>query len=270
MNKLLIALTLLVFAVIPSYSSAQISVRSQLSHDEVVAPGTSYQGSILIRNDSDEIQQAKLYQTDYSFQSDGTNLFGNAGESPRSNATWIELGTTSMLVPPREAVTISYRVHVPSSTPLEGSFWSVIMVEGVPKSSAESTDNDSPDNALGITQVTRYGVQVATHIEGTGAAALEITNTALTKSEDGIASLQLSVKNNGDKMVRPEVWIELYDMSGNTVGRRDGINNRLYPSTSVNQNIKLGKLEIGTYRALVIMDAGNDEIFAGEFTLNIN
>jgi hypothetical protein len=270
MSKLFILLTALVLAANPSFSSAQISVRSQLSHDEVVGPGASYQGSILIRNDSDEIQQAKLYQTDYSFQSDGTNLFGTAGEDARSNASWIDLGTTNMLVPPHEAVTISYRVRVPASTELEGTFWSVIMVEGVPRNSTESLDNDEKEQALGITQVTRYGVQVATHIQGTGSAALEITETALTKSEDGAAHLQLAIKNNGDKMVRPEMWVELYDMSGKAVGRRNGLNSRLYPATSVKQNINLGKMDVGTYRALVIMDAGDDEIFAGEFTLNIN
>lgn len=270
MNKTLLLLLALILGVIPSTSSAQISVRSQLSHDESTTPGGSYSGSILIRNDTDEIQQAKLYQTDYSFQSDGTNYFGTPGETERSNAAWIELGTSSLVVPPRESVTISYRVRVPSEVPLNGTFWSVIMVEGVPKNSAESLSNNTPDNSLGLIQVTRYGVQVATHIEGTGSAQLEITDSAFTRAEDGSASLKLSIANNGDKMVRPEMWVELYDEAGKAVGKRDGLNNRLYPGTSVQQNIKLGKLDIGTYRALVIMDAGSDEVFAAEFTLNVN
>ncbi|NQV72681.1 hypothetical protein HQ496_06130 [bacterium] len=270
MNKKFLLLLALILLVNPSSSSAQISVRSQLSHDEVTGPGGSYSGSILIRNDTDEIQQAKLYKTDYSFQADGTNYFGIAGETERSNASWIDLGTSTLLVPPREAVTVSYRVTVPIETPLAGSFWSVIMVEGVPKNSAESLGNTTPDNSLGLVQVTRYGVQVATHIEGTGSAQLEIKDTAFTKSEDGVASLRLDIYNNGDKMVRPDMWVELYDQSGNAVGKRDGLNNRLYPGTSVQQNIKLGKLDAGTYRALVIMDAGSDEVFAAEFNLNIN
>ena len=269
MNKKLLLLLAMILGVIPSASSAQISVRSQLSHDEFISPGGSYSGSILIRNDTDEIQQAKLYQTDYSFQADGTNYFGTPGETERSNAAWIELGTTSLVVPPREAVTISYSVRVPQETPLSGTFWSVIMVEGVPKNSAESLENNTPDNSLGLIQVTRYGVQVATHIEGTGTAQLEIKDTALTQSEEGVASLRLDVANNGDKLVRPDTWVELYDESGNTVGKRDGLKNRLYPGTSVQQNIKLGKLSPGTYRALVIMDAGSDEVFAAEFTLTI-
>ncbi|MDA1028010.1 MAG: hypothetical protein O3B41_03035 [Bacteroidetes bacterium] len=269
MNKVLTILTALAIAVVPSVLTAQISVRSQLSHDQSSIAGSSYSGSILIRNDTDEIQQAKLYQTDYSFQSDGSNLFGTPGESDRSNASWIDLGTTSMMVPPREAVTISYRVNVPDSTNLEGTFWSIIMVEGIPKSSPESLDNNAK-SSLGVVQVTRYAVQVATHIEGTGSAILEIKETAFTKNDKGEATLQLNIGNNGDKMVRPEMWVELYDSSGNSAGRRDGLNNRIYPGTSIQQKIQLGKLKEGTYRALVIMDAGDDEVFAAEFTLNIN
>ena len=269
MNKLLVLLSLFTLVVIPSASRAQISVRSQLSHDEFTSPGGMYEGSILIRNDTDEFQQAKIYKTDYLFQADGSNYFGEPGDLERSNADWIELGTSTTMVPPHDAITVNYRVNVPVSTPLEGSFWSVIMVEGVPKSSPESNDNDDSEESLGVIQVTRYGVQVATHIEGTGGVQLEISETALTSTPENGTMLQMSVSNNGDKMVRPDVWVELYNTEGDAKGLRDGVPHRLYPGTSVKQSIKLGNLKPGSYRALVIMDAGDDEVFAAEFTLNI-
>ena len=270
MNKLKALFALLLLLAIPSASSAQISVRSQLSHDELSAPGGSYEGTILIRNDTDEFQQAKVYKTDYLFQADGSNYFGEPGSMDRSNANWIELGTTNAMVPPHDAITVSYRVRVPSSTPLEGSFWSIIMVEGVPKSSAESVSNDSPDEALGVIQVTRYGVQVATHIEGTGAVQLEINDSKLSNTPEKGTFLEMAVANHGDKMVRPDVWVELYDLEGKSFGRKEGTPHRLYPGSSAKQSIPLGDIPQGNYRALVIMDAGDDEVFAAEFNLNIN
>ncbi len=273
MSKVYPLLLGLVLMANPATSTAQISVRSQLSNDVVARPGESYEGSILIRNDTDEVQQAKIYQTDYLFQSDGTNYFGDPGLDDRSNANWVEISSSTMIVPPHEAVALSYRVHVPqtiASETLEGTFWSIIMVEGVPSTSPENLQNQTPDDALGVIQVTRYGVQIATHIEGTGAAELIITESAFTRTPDGEALLQISVANNGDKMVKPEVWIELYDSDGQALGRMDGLNNRIYPGTSVKQQIKLGELEPGNYRALVIMDAGDDEVFGAEFTLNID
>jgi len=273
MNKQFALIIAILMLAVPSSSKAQISVRSQLSQDTSARPGESYVGSILIRNDTDEIQQAKIYQTDYLFQSDGTNVFGDPGTIERSNAEWIDVASSSMMVPPREAIEVSYRVNVPmdvDAEPLQGSYWSMIMVEGIPKSSPENIENDVPDDALGIIQVTRYGVQVATHIEGTGAANLKISESALSKGEGNTTILQLSVENDGDKLVKPEIWVEIYDDSGNTLGRVDGVNNRIYPGTSVRQTINLGKLEIGHYRALVIMDGGDDEVFAAEYNLNID
>jgi len=273
MNRQFSLLLALLILAIPSTAKAQISVRSQLSHDTVAIPGESYVGSILIRNDTDDLQQAKIYQTDYLFQSDGTNFFGDPGELERSNAGWIDISASSMMVPPRQAVTLSYRVNVPadaSELDLEGSYWSIIMVEGIPKSSPENIENDVPEDALGLIQVTRYGVQVATHIAGTGAAELSITQSALSRDESNGATLQLNVSNTGDKLVRPEIWIELYDSEGKAMGRMEGLNNRIYPGTSVMQQIKLGALSEGSYRALVIMDAGDDEVFGAEYTLNID
>ncbi len=270
MNRISIFIALLSLVAIPSASLAQISVRSQLSHDEYTNPGGVYEGSILIRNDTNEFQQAKIYKSDYSFKSDGTNYFGTPGDLERSNADWIEIGTSTTMVPPNDAITVNYRVNVPASTPLEGSFWSIIMVEGVPKSSPESTNNEDEKESLGVIQVTRYGVQVATHIEGTGSVQLEISDTALTSTPENGTMLQMSVSNIGDRMVKPDVWVELYNEEGDAKGREEGVPHRLYPGTSVMQSIKLGNITPGTYRALVIMDAGDDEVFAAEFTLNIN
>jgi len=273
MKRILTLATIILFGAIYSPAMAQISVRSQLSHDENVEPGQQYSGVILVRNDSDESQQAKVYQTDYLFQSDGTNYFGDPGKLDRSNANWIDLGISQVVIPPRESVEITYRVSVPESIDgiaPSGSFWSIIMVEGIPKNSAENLENELPDNSYGVVQVTRYGVQIASHLENNTGAELTITESQLTRSEEEESTLNLAVSNDGYLLVRPDVWVELYAEDGSAIGRIEGQKSRLYPGTSVTQRIKLGKLKPGAYRALVIMDAGEEDVFGAEFTLNID
>jgi len=264
---------LLFLVAIPSTTQAQISVRSQLSHDQTVEPGESYVGTITVRNDTEKVQQAKIYQSDYSFQSDGTNFFGEAGQMARSNANWVNIGATTLMVPPGESIEVPYEVRVPETIEGEapnGSYWSMIMVEGVPENSFENLNNNEKPEGLGIVQVTRYGVQIASHIAGTGAPALAIRESSLSKSEENEAFLRIAVANEGDRFVQPEIWIELYSADGTPVGRKDGVNNRMYPGTSVSQSITLGELEPGNYRALVILDAGGDDVFGAEYTLNID
>lgn len=255
-------------------ASAQISVRSALSDDREALPGSTYEGEIRVKNETDEVQQAKVYQTDYLFYSDGSNIYGEAGRDERSNASWTELSASVLTIQPGETLPVSYIVNVPKESEtaaFEGSYWSMIMIEAVPKESPESTiDPTAVEPQYGVLQIMRYGIQIATHITGTGNSTLEMSETGLIKMDDGGTALAVSVENSGSRMVRPELWVELYDEAGTAFGRHDGIQNRIYPGTSVRQQIKLGKLEPGAYRALVILDAGEDEVYGAEYRLNVN
>ncbi len=253
---------------------SQISIRSPLSDDRDAVPGTSYEGEIRVRNETDQVQQAKIYQTDYLFYSDGSNIYGDPGLDARSNAGWTRISASVLTIPPHETLPVSYVVDVPSSLDGEavvGSYWSMIMIEAVPKTSPESTVDRTADTPqYGVLQIMRYGIQVATHISGTGEGTLNMSDTELTKLDDGVSMLELSVENKGSRMVRPEMWVELYDDQGNAFGRHDGVQNRIYPGTSIRQKIHLGLLTPGNYRALVIMDAGEEEVYGAEYRLAVN
>ncbi len=274
MTSRIIGLLLLLGCVTSTVARGQISVRSALSDDQTVLPDTTYDGVIEVWNESDEMQQVHIYQTDYLFYSDGSNLYGDPGKLPRSNATWTEVDATTVSIPPGEWVPINYRVRVPETVDgveLEGSYWSMIMVEAVPKESPQSTLNpETGEPQYSLLQIMRYGVQVATHISNTGTNKLELSESALSQGHGNSAVLSISVENTGSRMIRPEMWIELYDESGSAVGRWDGIQNRIYPGTSVRQEVNLGELVPGSYRALVILDGGEESVFAAELSLAIN
>jgi hypothetical protein len=265
---------LLMLACLVQVSAAQISVRSDLSDDREVTPGSTYEGAIQVHNDTDEFQEAKIYQTDYLFYSDGSNFYGDPGQETRSNANWTRVSTPTVTLPPRSSTQVSYIVQVPTSQgsePLEGSYWSMIMVESVPKASPESTiDPETGEAQYALLQIMRYGVQVATHIVGTGQSVLQVPESNLELLEDDEVALRVIVENTGSRMIRPEIWIEIYGQDGTAFGRREGVQSRIYPGTSINQQIKLGHLDAGQYRALVILDGGGDEVFGAEYKLQLD
>ncbi|NNE69999.1 MAG: hypothetical protein HKN29_06500 [Rhodothermales bacterium] len=255
-------------------ATAQVSVRSDLSDDREVTPGSTYEGVIQVANDTDEIQEAKIYQTDYRFYSDGSNIYGDPGQDERSNANWMRVSAPTITLPPHSTGTITYSVTVPEmlgGTPLEGSYWSMIMVEAVPKESPESTINpETGEPEYALLQIMRYGVQVATHISGTGKSEIALPESGLERLDGGVVALRVIIENGGSRMIRPEIWVELYGEDGSAVGRRDGVQSRIYPGTSINQQIRLGELEPGKYRALVILDGGGDEVYGAEYTLALD
>ncbi len=250
--------------------SAQVSVIGELSQDKDAKPGDSYTGVIVVRNDTNEPQEAKVYQTDYSFQCDGTNNYGDPGTQPRSNAKWVAFSPSYLTLPPLATMAVNYTVTVPKDAEgkkLVGTYWSMLMVEGIQKGSAESSLPQKDKKAqMGIMQTIRYGIQIATTVAGTGSKKIEFLGAAIDTA-GGKRSLRIDIKNTGEIGMRPDVSAQLFDMQGTPLGKFPGVKYRIYPGTSVRQLIDVTSVPRGTYKALVVVDAGGDDVYGAQYTL---
>jgi hypothetical protein len=260
------AVLLLCFA-----AQAQVSVIGELSNDKEAKAGERYEGIISVRNDTNEPQEVKIYQTDYLFFRDGTNSYAEPGTVPRSNAKWVAFSPSYATIPPQSTSSINYTVTVPSDTPekkLVGSYWSMLMVEGIAKGSAESASNKDPKKSqMGIRQTIRYGIQIATHIAQTGTKKISFVETKLLPNENGKRMLQVDIENSGEIFIRPDVYVELFDDKGVSKGKFPGVRYRLYPGSSVRELIDLTSVAAGSYKAIVVVDAGGEDVYGAEYTL---
>ncbi|HEX6938883.1 MAG TPA: hypothetical protein VF158_05685 [Longimicrobiales bacterium] len=252
-------------AVLPAGAPAQIAVQDNTLQQREARPGETYDGTIVVANLSDEPQEARLYQTDYLFFADGRAMYHEPGTDPRSNARWITVNPTSVTVPPRSKATVRYAVSVPSGSerPLSGSYWSAIMVEAVAPALAKAAGEEQ---GLGITTRIRYGVQVVTHIAGTGEVRLDFADPRIGTDAGGARSLEFDILNVGERSVPLDVRVELFDASGERAGTFRGAVRILHPGTSVRQRFALGALRAGAYEAVVTADTGS-EIFGAQYTL---
>ncbi|MEX2178912.1 MAG: hypothetical protein WD801_09395 [Gemmatimonadaceae bacterium] len=258
----LLALAALLFAA--DLAQAQISVVGNTVEERVASPGETYVGTIVVRNLTQEDQPVRIYQTDYLFFADGTSHFNDPGTSPRSNARWITPTVRSLLVPPNSEMTVTYSVVVPANDSLAGTFWSAVMVEGAPNEAGRSSGGRPQ---VGIGSVTRYAVQVATHIRTSGSRKVGFANSRFLTNPDSTQSFELEVQNVGERAYRPALWIEVYDEQGTLRANARQERGLLYPGTSLHQTFALGRLAPGTYRAIVFADSGEDAVFASQFTL---
>jgi hypothetical protein len=249
---------------------AQVSVIGELSQDKDAKPGDTYTGVIVVRNDTNEPQEAKIYQTDYSFQCDGTNNYGEPGTQPRSNAKWIAFSPSYLTLPALATMAVNYTVTVPKDLEgkkLVGTYWSMLMVEGIQKGSAESSLPQKDNKAqMGIMQTIRYGIQIASSIINTGTKKIEFLGVAIDTT-GGKRAFRIDIKNTGDIGMRPDVTLQLFDSKGAPVGKFPGVKYRIYPGTSVRQLIDVKSVPQGTYKALVVVDAGGDDVYGGQYTL---
>jgi hypothetical protein len=247
---------------------ADVLVKGGLTHEKEAAIGQSYDGSLELQNNGDKPAEVKVYQTDYFFYADGRVIYGEAGKLDRSNAHWITFGPKTFVIPPKETVAVRYTVKVPEDSSLAGTYWSMMMVEEVPASSPESTLARPDRVGMGVRQVFRYGVQFMTHIGQTGTRSIKFLATKLQK--EGVTQyLVLDVENSGQRMLRAEVYAELYDPRGTYMGKFAADALRLYPGTSGRFKIDLSKIPNDTYKTLVVVDCGGTNIFGANLNLII-
>jgi hypothetical protein len=246
----------------PVVARGQIAVLSSNVEEHEAAKGETYSGRIVIANPTSAPQPVRIYQTDYTFDAVGGNIFGDPGTSARSNASWVTPQSQRVVVPPRSELTVPYSVKVPSADSLKGTYWSMIMIAG-----AETAPKTSGGGGqVGIGQVVQYGIQVATHIGSTGRRAVKFANPSATHTAKG-AALDIDVISSGERATRPTLSVEIYDAQGVQRGKGKQVRGLLYPGTSLRQHFEFGALPPGTYKALIFADTGEDPVLAQQFTI---
>jgi len=252
----------------PSVTNAGISIIGSLTHEKKSnpGPGETYEGSILIKNTSAKPQEVKIYQTDYEFCFDGSNNYGPPGKLERSNANWLSFNPHWLIIPPDDTSTVNYTVKVPNDPNLVGTYWSMLMVEGIPESSLQSSQPEKNKAKIGVTQIFRYGIQMITHIGDTGERQLKFLKTELIREAER-RIFQVDVENIGQRWLRPLLWLEIYDENGTCIGRFEGGTKRIYPDTSVRYKIDITDVPNDNYKALMVADCGGDYIFGANYTL---
>lgn len=160
-------------------------------------------------------------------------------------------------------------VRVPSDA-ADGSYWSMLMVEGIPRGSAESTLGDAAEGEIqfGIVERVRYGVQIASHV-GAAAAHVEVVAAGIEAGEDGGKVLIVDVENVSDRMLDGPVYLDVFDADGAAHGRIEGTAARVYPGTSFRHRVDLAELAPGTYQALLVVDGGEAGVFGAQYTLDL-
>jgi hypothetical protein len=252
-------------------AAAQIEVSSSSLVEHAAHPGDHLEGAIVVRNVSAQEQEVRVYQTDYQFFADGRSDFARPGTAARSNAAWITLSPSRFRIGAGSTVRVGYVVTVPKdgATPLVGSFWSAVMIEGIAPGSAESAlRGSSPRVKVGVQVAIRQAIQIAVNVEGPPAhTAMRLDNSAIASGPGGQRELALDAVNTGEIAVRPMLRIEVFDDAGRRVARAEQQRGLIYPGSSVRQHFVLGAIPRGTYRAVVVADTGGDDLFGARFTL---
>ncbi|ATC63871.1 hypothetical protein CMV30_07875 [Nibricoccus aquaticus] len=268
---LLAALASLTIALAPAQPSplasstppaATIIVSGELTREFQLAPASSAEGQLVLRNTSATPGRARIYQLDYSLDADA-HIYTDPGQLPRSNAPWIELGERQPELAPGETRIVPFKVSVPSDPSRSGTYWSMIMVEGL---AADPQPENA--NAVSVRSVIRYGIQIITHVGGSASARPAISHQRIAAANDR-HSVCFDLANTGDRWLRPKMELRLFDGSGRSLGVFPAPTTRVYPGASAPQKFDLPALPAGDYLALIVLDT-DDELYGAQYRFRLD
>lgn len=259
------SLLFVIILIVVSFISADagIVVLNGLTHEYQVQPGESYRGTIQIQNAENKAKGVKIYQTDYWFSYTGESRHDSVGSVPRSNANWITYNPELMTLAANQTTAVEFEIKVPENDTLRGTYWSVIMVEGI-------VPPDTASHKTGVTINTsiRYAVQIITDVGETGKSDMQFLGLQMAKESDKNI-LNVMIANTGERLLRPELSLELFDESGNSVGVIKAESKKTYPGTSVKIVLPLEGINPGKYTGVLVADCDEDHIFGTNVSLEV-
>ena len=254
-------LSLLLISV--QFTKANIVILNGLTHENTAQPGENYRGYIQIQNTADSEKSVRVYLRDYWFSYTGESKHDPPGTLERSNSDWITFAPELMTLNPNEIATIDFEVKIPDNEELKGTFWSVLMVEGI-----VPPDTTNYSSGVTIRTAIRYAVQIVTNIGNSGTSDLRFAGLELSKQDENNI-LNVVIENTGERLLRPEVSIELFDETGNSAGVLKEERRKTFPGTSIKVSLVLEGIKPGNYTAILVADCDEDHIFGTNLSLEI-
>jgi hypothetical protein len=77
------------------------------------------------------------------------------------------------------------------------------------------------------------------------------------------------VENTGERLLRPELALELFDEAGNSVGVLKAESRKTFPGTSVLITLRLEGIKPGNYTGVLVADCDNDHVFGTNVSFEI-
>jgi len=237
-------------------------------------PGEEVTGMLVLEGTGERKQTLSLRVRDM-IQVAGEKQYRTAGTFERSNASWITGLPSQVTLEPGERLSLPYRLKMPATqrSDASGTYYSIILIEPVAVDPFVEEDDGSyraaTETTFVLKQRLRYGIQIISETTESGSVALNFVNPALDSKAEGV-NLRATLEHRGAQGVRVNVSLELFDSEGNlvsTVMKDD--DQYIYPQSSQVINLDLGSVAAGTYDAILIADAGPDNVFGVRYNLEV-
>ncbi|MBI4727279.1 hypothetical protein HY768_08690 [candidate division TA06 bacterium] len=174
---------------------------------------------------------------------------------------WLSINPIEFDLPQGASQQVRYTIKVPLEA--EGSHIGALFFHTKPQAALKRTGS----------QITaRVGCIILETVPGSGEKKAEVTGLAVKKpSARGPAVAEITLKNNGSLLLRPEGTLEIKNDRGFTLGKLMVNENReaVFPFSQRAFRLPLENIEPGRYALQATLDYGGAEILVAEARVNL-
>lgn len=137
------------------------------------------------------------------------------------------------------------------------------MVEGI-----IPPDTTKVNKGVTINTAIRYAVQIVTDIGKTGVFDIQFLGFEISKKDQN-NFLNVVIENTGERQLRPEIALELFDEKGNSEGLIKSERRKTFPGTSIMTSLNLEGIKPGKYSGVLVADCDEDHVFGTNVSFEI-
>lgn len=236
-------------------SHASVIIKNGLTHLHQINTTGKQRGSIVVANTGKTAERIKVYFNDLRVECSGTPIYSEPGENFGTLYPYINVDATDITLSANEEYEIIYDIDVTNASTKKGTLWSLIMVE-VEKPIAV----DRKTAGLEIGSKIRYAVQVIGNIGKTDSNGLKFTDIKLGKDSEQNRIVKVTLSNDGDYLVFPNMELQIFDEGGNEAKKVKIAPRNVYPQNCQTVSIDLSSLPSGNYKAVLFAEFEEEAI----------
>lgn len=261
-------LGLMALAANPSH--ANVTVLGSLEREWPVQAGDQLHSAIEVHNPGSSPVRVRAYLKDFDPRPDGLG-YQAPPTHHRSNAAWIALMPSEQVIEAGARAVFNVTISVPPVLAQEGSWWSVVMIEGSDDGgNILATAEDPTLPSMGIRHVMRTAVRLVTTAGGPFSLAF-VERSLITGASAHNPAISLVLGNDGHRNLHLTLHADLFDAQGQPVGRiapHQPIT-RLLPGAQAKRILPLPELPEGDYQAVVIADHRGAQLFGARYSFHL-
>lgn len=227
----------LLFFLVAGYSSGQVVFLGDMLQRKKVNLGETCFIEFSLVNPKEVDVEVTLLKKDILIENEQVK-FLKVGEVDRSNAEWIQIKHSRMLLGGRKKVELRIPVRVPDDERLRGSYYSILLIRTM-----SSVQVVQAKRRLNISL--QYAIQVITTVEG-GKRAVKFDDVQVIGKEKD--TLQVEVLNNGDEFLELVLKSEMEGIEPKRF--------RVFPDCRRRLELNLESLDDNSYKTRLFLDDG--------------